>query len=94
MGSKKQQIVKIEEEFRGAIDQPEEAENRIITRSLDVIEKPLEVFYEQIAKRNATGLASVEKTEEKRQEWFEKFYQELVQLKIYSGWPCSLRCRC
>ena len=33
---------------------------------LDVIEKPLEVYYEQIAKRNATGLASVEKTEEKR----------------------------
>ena len=51
-------------------------------RSLDVIEKPLEIFYEQIAKRNATGLASVETTEEKRKEWFEKFYQELVRLNF------------
>ena len=47
-----------------------------------MIEKPLEVYYEQIAKRNATGLASVEKTEEKREEWFEKFYQQLVSLKF------------
>ncbi|MCU7742333.1 vitamin B12-dependent ribonucleotide reductase [Priestia megaterium] len=74
-------VVKVEDEFRGALSS-EEAENGLITRSLDVIEKPLEVFYEQIAKRNATGLASVEKTEEKRKEWFEKFYQELVQLNF------------
>ncbi|WP_409405558.1 vitamin B12-dependent ribonucleotide reductase [Priestia megaterium] len=74
-------VVKVEDEFRGALS-PEEAENGLIIRSLDVIEKPLEVFYEQIAKRNATGLASVEKTEEKRKEWFEKFYQELVQLNF------------
>ena len=42
----------------------------------------LEIYYEQIAKRNAWGLASVEETEEKRQEWFEKFYQELVSLNF------------
>jgi len=74
--------VLVEEEYRGALDSPEEIETGIVNRSLDVIEKPLEVFYEQIAKRNATGLASVEKTEEKRQEWFEKFYQELVNLNF------------
>src|SRR5699024_3378462 len=49
---------------------------------LDVIEKPLEIFYEQIAKRNARGLAAVEKTEEKRKEWFGKFYHELVGLNF------------
>src|SRR6476620_5875180 len=37
-------VVKVEDEFRGALS-PEEAENGLITRSLDVIEKPLEVFY-------------------------------------------------
>lgn len=74
--------VLVEEEFRGVLDDPEEATTGIINRSLDVIEKPLELFYEQIAKRNATGLASVEKTPEKRQEWFEKFYKELVQLNF------------
>ncbi|MBP3038771.1 ribonucleotide reductase [Bacillaceae bacterium Marseille-Q3522] len=72
--------VQVEEEFRGVLDHEEEVKTGIITKSLDVIEKPLELFYEQIAKRNATGLAAVEKTAEKRQEWFEKFYQELVKL--------------
>jgi len=71
----------VEEEFRGALE-GEEGETGVILRSLDVIEKPLEIFYEQIAKRNATGLASVEKTEEKRKEWFQKFYQELVNLNF------------
>lgn len=69
----------VEEEYRGVLE-GQEANTGLIIRSLDVIEKPLEVFYEQIAKRNATGLASVEKTEEKRKEWFIKFYEELVNL--------------
>lgn len=74
--------VLVDEEFRGVLDDPEEASTGVINRSLDVIEKPLEVFYEQIAKRNATGLASVERTEEKKVEWFQKFYQELVNLNF------------
>ncbi|PFG05743.1 vitamin B12-dependent ribonucleotide reductase [Bacillus sp. es.034] len=76
----KKASVWIEEEYRSAIDKPEEMETGIVSRTLDVIEKPLEVYYEQIAKRNATGLAEVEETAEKRQLWFEKFYHELVNL--------------
>lgn len=72
----------IEKEFRSAIDNPEEQEKGIVTRPLDVIEKPLEVFYEQIAKRNATGLASVETTEAKRQESYERFYDQLSELNF------------
>ncbi|AQU79196.1 MULTISPECIES: vitamin B12-dependent ribonucleotide reductase [Planococcus] len=72
----------IEEDYRSAIDNPEEQVAGIVNRPIDVIEKPMEVYYEQIAKRNATGLASVETTSEKRQEWFEKFYQQLVSLKF------------
>lgn len=79
---KKVAVVRIDEEYRSAIDDPEKAQIGEITRPLSVIEKPLELFYEQIALRNATGLASVEKTEEKRNEWFEKFYQELVSLNF------------
>ena len=74
--------VLVEEEYRGVLDSPKEIETGIVKRSLDVIEKPLEVYYEQIAKRNATGLASVENTEAKRNEWFEKFYDELVNLNF------------
>jgi ribonucleoside-diphosphate reductase alpha chain len=74
--------VLVDEEFRGVLDDPEERKIGIIKRPLDVIEKPLEIYYEQIAKRNAKGLASVENTDEKRQEWFEKFYEELVNLNF------------
>ncbi|MGJ7034936.1 ribonucleoside-diphosphate reductase alpha chain [Anoxybacillus eryuanensis] len=73
--------VLVEEEYRHVLE-GEEAKTGIVVRSLDVIEKPLEIFYEQIAKRNATGLAAVEQTEEKRQEWFEKFYEQLVSLNF------------
>lgn len=58
--------VLVEEDYRGVLDDPEESRTGIITKPLDVIEKPLEIYYEQIAKRNATGLASVENTEEKK----------------------------
>lgn len=73
--------VLVEEEYRHILE-GEEQKTGIITRSLNVIEKPLEIFYEQIAKRNATGLAAVEKTEELRKEAFEKFYEQLVNLKF------------
>lgn len=78
--TKKAKIV-IEEDFRHVLD-GDEQETGVIERSLDIIEKPLEIYYEQITKRNATGLAAVETTEEKRQEWFEKFYEQLVSLKF------------
>ncbi|MFC0522641.1 vitamin B12-dependent ribonucleotide reductase [Pontibacillus salicampi] len=74
--------VKIEPEFVNVLDNPEEVETGIINRSLDIIDKPLEVFYEQIALRNATGLAEVETDEEKKQQWFQHFYEELSQLNF------------
>ncbi|RJR10030.1 vitamin B12-dependent ribonucleotide reductase [Candidatus Parcubacteria bacterium] len=80
--STKKASVLIEEEYRGVLTKQGEVETGVVVRTLDVIEKPLEVFYEQIAKRNATGLAAAENTEEKRQEWFEKFYHELVNLNF------------
>ena len=72
----------IESEYRSAIDKPEEQESGIVTRPLEVIEKPLEVFYEQIAMRNATGLASVETTEERRKQSFDSFYEQLSALNF------------
>ncbi|SET61685.1 ribonucleoside-diphosphate reductase alpha chain [Salinibacillus kushneri] len=74
--------VMVEEDFRTVLDNKEEAETGLITRSLDVVEKPLEVYYEQIALRNATGLSDVEQTEEKQKEWFEKFYEQLSNLNF------------
>src|SRR5699024_5856587 len=45
----------VDEEYRSVLDTEKEVETGIIVRDIDVIDKPLEIFYEQIAKRNATG---------------------------------------
>lgn len=72
--------VLVEEEFRGQLENSEEAKTGMVTRNLDLIDKPLEIFFEQIAKRNAKGLSDVEETEEKRKKWFDKFYEVIVSL--------------
>lgn len=73
--------VRVDNEFLPLLNE-QEAEKGTVVRSLDVIEKPLEIYYEQIAKRNATGLASVETTEERRRQSFEEFYEELVNMNF------------
>lgn len=73
--------VRVDNEFLPLLNE-QESETGTVVRSLDVIEKPLEIYYEQIAKRNATGLASVEKTEERRRHSFEEFYEELVNMNF------------
>jgi ribonucleoside-diphosphate reductase alpha chain len=77
--------VKLDESFVGVLEDEEEIATGIVTRPLDFIDKPLEIYYEQIAKRNAKGLASVEKTPEKQAEWFDKFYDVLVSLDFVPG---------
>lgn len=74
-------LVQVEPDYTSVLD-GEEANTGVVKRGLDSIDKPLEVFYEQIAKRNATGLASVEPTEKLRQQSFEKFYKELANLNF------------
>ncbi|MFC7060605.1 vitamin B12-dependent ribonucleotide reductase [Halobacillus seohaensis] len=75
-------VVKVEPEFVNVLDSEEERETGLITRNLDTIDKPLEVYYEQIALRNATGLAEVEADEKKKQESFDQFYKELSNLNF------------
>lgn len=72
----------LEEEFRGSLIDPEEKETGIIKRKIDSIDKPLEIYYEQIAKRVAYDLAKNEKSLEKRKEWAAKFYEELRSLNF------------
>ncbi|GIO23156.1 vitamin B12-dependent ribonucleotide reductase [Oceanobacillus sp. J11TS1] len=74
--------VAVESDYIGVLDKEEERESGIITRSLDVIEKPLEIYYEQIAKRNAAGLSEVEVTEEKKAASFDAFYNQLASLNF------------
>lgn len=80
----RQATVKLDEQFIAQLDDYAEQESGEIIRSLDVIDKPLEIYYEQIAKRNAFCLAQVEE-QEKQAEWFAKFYEILVSLDFVPG---------
>lgn len=69
-------LVQVSEEYRATIDTFSEAEDGIVKRAIITLDKPLELYYEQIAMRNAHGLAQVEISPEKRYETFVKFYEE------------------
>src|SRR5690625_3861033 len=73
--------IKVDNDFLSILD-GEEAETGLIQRGLDVIDKPLEIFYEQIAMRNAKGLASVEKDSVDEKYWFDRFKSELVNMNF------------
>src|SRR5690625_3009445 len=74
--------IKVASEFMNILDNEEEIKTGIIKRNIDVLDKPLEVFYEQIAKRNAFGLSGVEESEEDRVKWENKFEAELTNLNF------------
>ena len=67
--------VKIEEEFHSVLD--EDVKDGVIKKSINAIDKPLEIFYEQVAYRNARALADVEVTEEQKEKSFKDFYKVL-----------------
>ncbi|WLR46292.1 vitamin B12-dependent ribonucleotide reductase [Halobacillus litoralis] len=77
-----QAIVKVENEFLNVLEHEEERRTGLIKRNLDTIDKPLEVYYEQIALRNASGLSEVETDTEKKQQSFHDFYEELSELNF------------
>ena len=71
-------IIDVDEQYVGNLE-GQEAQTGIAIRPLDLVDKPLEVFYEQIVKRNAKGLAdaSVEENKEEAQKAFEKMLGNL-----------------
>jgi len=80
---KKEEVeIEIEEEFRISLEDPEEVKTGIITRKYREIDKPLEIYYEQIAKRVAYNLSRNEKSEEIKKESFDSFYNEMKELNI------------
>lgn len=74
--------IKLEEQEWGKIPQDEKNDDGIIVRKKSHIEKPLEIFFEQIARRVAKALAKVEKKRSVRKICEEKFYYQIVNLNI------------
>ena len=79
---KNEAVILLEDEYRAALENEEEIETGLVRRNLDAIEKPLEIFYEQIVKRNARGLAEAEEDPAKVEESFERFY-DLLRAKNF-----------
>src|SRR5699024_4925592 len=71
--TKKVERIKGSHQFLNVLDHQKERETKIVERSIDAIDKPLEVYYEQNARLNATGLCAVERTKEKQEESFKAF---------------------
>ena len=78
---KQEAVIWIEEAYRGTLENPEEQASGLVKRSIDSLDKPLEIYYEQIAKRNATGLSENE-SDEQREIHQEKFYQQLSAMNF------------
>lgn len=75
-------IIELEEEFCGSLEDEEEISTRRIKRSLSVVEKPLELYYEQIAKRVAFALSREERSEDLRESTFMDFYEVLSDMSF------------
>lgn len=80
---KENEVVQIllEEEYRGSLEDLEEAESGLITRSFHNIDKPLEIYYEQIAKRVGYALSKTENLNQ-QERYGELFFNELRDLNI------------
>jgi len=75
-------VIEIDEEFRLTLENDEESNTGIIKRHFREIDKPLEIFYEQIAKRVGRALAGAETTTENKEKYSELFAQQLKDLNI------------
>src|SRR5699024_1174880 len=56
-------VIQVEEEFRSVLETEEEIETGLVIRNLDVVDKPLEIYYSQMWKGRATRPAQTRKTE-------------------------------
>ncbi|MFV0480338.1 MAG: vitamin B12-dependent ribonucleotide reductase [Anaerorhabdus sp.] len=74
--------VEIEEEFRATLEDEEESKTGIIQRSLLQIDKPLEIFYEQIAKRVGYALSALEDNPKQKENYGELFYEQLKKVNV------------
>lgn len=78
--NKEQLIIRIEEEFQSSLTNPEEIASGRVIRNINEVEKPLELYFEQIAARIARGISDIEG--EKKAQFFTEFYQHLTEQNL------------
>lgn len=75
-------VILIEEEFRVSLESDEEVRTGLISRPFSMIDKPMEIYYEQIAQRVGHALAISEPSDYMRSHFGKQFARELEQLNI------------
>lgn len=78
--NKEQLIIRVEEEFQSALTDPEELASGRVIRTINEVEKPLELYFEQIAARVASGISAIEG--EKSPQFFADFYHHLTEQNL------------
>lgn len=74
--------IELEEEWRAPLEDEQEAATGIVKRSFKNVDKPMEIFYEQIAKRVGKALANTEQTDELKEKYGDLFYRQLSKLNV------------
>lgn len=77
----KEATILLDESWRGAIEDPEEMKTGIIKRPLYLVDKPMEIYYEQIANRVGHALAQAELKSE-IEKYAQEFSEELRAMNI------------
>ena len=74
--------IEIEEEVRGTLEDEQESITGIIRRPFAEIDKPMEIYYEQIARRVGTALAEPETDVAQREKYAGLFTEQLKKLNV------------
>lgn len=74
--------IEIEEEFRGTLEDEQESITGLICRPFAEIDKPMEIYYEQIARRVGTALAEPESDAAQRAKYAGLFTEQLKKLNV------------
>ncbi|MSA69510.1 vitamin B12-dependent ribonucleotide reductase [Holdemania massiliensis] len=74
--------IEIEEEFRGTLEDEQESVTGLIRRPFSEIDKPMEIYYEQIARRVGKALAEPENNDAQREKYADLFTDQLKKLNV------------
>ena len=70
----------VEKEFRATLEDKQESETGVIKRHFKNIDKPLELYFEQIAKRVGTALAKEEVDKDLKEKYSKEFFEQISSL--------------
>ena len=75
-------LIKIEPEYATSVPKKVLSDNNIVKINKIYVEKPLEIYWEQIASRVAKNLSNIEDDDKKKANYNNKFFDEVSNMRI------------